>query len=268
MAPFEDSTVTNIHTIRLASRTRNIGSALTALLFLMSSLVSAAESGFYVGGNLGVSMIDDTASTALIAACEPFCFPDELSINGRAFDSNETAWGAVIGWHAIDWLALEIGYTDLGNTGQEQPFSFIGLVPGGITGLPPGIGPGIIVTTPAIFPTSSNNAALDIEEWSFSAKFTISLFSDLSANWLIGITRVDFESQGSLTIPVIVSLSPTITELITFPFASPESETGFIWGFGFAWDLNERFSVELGYRKHETQVIEVETVSLGITFAL
>jgi len=231
-------------------------------------MVSVAESEFYVGGNIGVSMIDDTASTALIAACEPLCFPDELSINGRAFDSNETAWGAFIGWQAIDWFALEIGYTDLGNTGQEQQFSFIGLVPGVITVLPPGIGSGIIVTTPPIFPSSNNTAALNIEEWSISAKFNISLFSDLSANWLIGVTRTEFESQGSLTIPVIVSLSPTITELVTFPFASPESETGFIWGFGFAWDLNERSSVDLGYRKHETQVIDVETVSFGITFTL
>lgn len=241
---------------------------------LMSTSTLSNADSFYVGANIGVSMIDDTANSSLIAACEPNCFPDQLSINGLAFDSNETAWGAFVGWDATGWLALEIAYTDLGNTGQEAPFGFFGQVPTiGIAANPgiavnPALVSGFSAFGGPAFDLSQNGVALNIEEWSISAKFKKSLFSQFSATWSIGISRADFESQGSLTIPVIVGFNPTVVDIVTWPYASPESETGFTWGFGLAWKWNERVSIDLGYRKHETRVVDVETASLSISFRL
>ena len=234
---------------------------------LMLVIQPSIADTFYVGGSIGVSMIDDTASAPLTTAVAPILLPSEFSLNGLAFDSNETASGVFIGWNATNWLALEFGYTDLGNTGLSLQLGFFGtvsltqpIVP--IVPLPPPVG---IVAFSA---PPGTNAALGIEEWSITAKFRKSLFSKLSANWSVGVTRAQFEAFGQLTINEIVSLNPPVFNPVAHPYASPETETGFNFGLGFAWDFNDRFSADIGYRRHDTRVIDAETVTLRLIFTL
>ncbi|MCP4302609.1 MAG: hypothetical protein GY783_18655 [Gammaproteobacteria bacterium] len=229
----------------------------------------ASADTFYFGANIGVSIIDDTANAALSSSSALGVLPDEISLDGRPYDSNETASGAFIGWNANDWLAVEFGYTDLGNTGQSLPIGFVGPVPLAMppalpTDIPPGGG------LVAAFPTSfnSNASALGVEEWFIAAKFSKSLISDLAANWSVGITHAQFDADGRLTINEIVTLNPLVINRMTRPYASPESEIGFNFGFGFAWDFNGRFSADIGYRRHDTRVIDVETVTLQLIITL
>lgn len=107
-----------------------------------------------------------------------------------------------------------------------------------------------------------NGSALDIEAWSISARISKPLISKLSANWLVGITQSQIDAGGQLTINEIVSLNPLVLNRMDNPFALPESETGFNFGFGFAWDFGDRYFAEVGYRKYDTRVIELDTVTL------
>jgi len=217
---------------------------------------------FYFGANIGVSMIDDTANATLTSSSAPGVLPDEISLDGRTFDSNETASGIFVGWNANDWLAVEFGYTDLGNTGQSLPIGFFGPVP---LVIPPANFGGLIAV-PASF--NANASALGVEEWFIAAKFSKSLISGVAANWSVGITRAQFDADGQLTISEIVTLNPLVINRITRPYASPESETGFNFGFGVAWDFSDRFSADIGYRRHDTRVIDVESVMLQLIVTL
>lgn len=52
-------------------------------------------------------------------------------------------------------------------------------------------------------------------------------------------------------------------QIETIPFSSPGDETGLTWGFGFKWKVHERALVGIEYRQHNTQVLDVNTLSLG-----
>ena len=242
-------------------------SALIVAFLLVGPPVIAGD--FYIGGSIGVSMIDDTVDAANTLPVELGVFPEEFSLNGRAFDSNETASGITIGWNANDWLAVELAYTDFGNTGQSLPtglFSQVPLVTPAVSpiGIPPNFGG--FVSVP-IF-SNTNAAALSVEEWSIGAKFRKTLISNLSANWSIGITRAQFDADGQLTINELVTLDPLVINRIGLPYASPKSETGFNFGLGFAWRFSDRYSADIGYRRHDTRVIDVETVALQLIVTL
>ncbi len=209
----------------------------------------AAKENFYISVNLGVSMIDDSAHADPIQTTDPGTLPAEISINGLSFDSNETTWGALVGWRATDWLALELGYADLGNVGDDF-----------LTGFAAFGGSGVVIT---------NAVALNIDEWYFGTKFRLPLSSKFSANWFAGISRAEFEAQGQLVFfRVLPGGPPFAFEPVVTKFASPDQETGLIWGFGFAWKVNKRLSLDLGYRQHNTQVINVDTISLGFLISM
>lgn len=223
---------------------------------------------FYVGASIGASRIDDVVDTS------PTNFsgqglPSKLSLDGARLDSNETAAGAFVGWNVNDWLSLELSYTDLGEAAPRRPDAFVTPIPIAIptpTGLfpsPPGF-----FTRPTIPFTIGGSAAMGVEEWSVSAKFTKALAPRLSANWFVGLTHADFEALGQFTINEIVSFVPLETRPVSIPFSSPGSEAGYVYGFGFSWELNNRLSTDIGYRKHDTQAVQVETVSLRLAFSL
>ena len=214
-------------------------------IFLLSSNLAAKEN-FYISVNLAVSMIDGSAHADPNQTTDPGTLPAEISINGLSFDSNETAWGALVGWNATDWFALELGYADLGNVGEEF-----------LTGFPVSS----IISTDAV--------ALTIDEWYFSTKFRLPLSSKFSANWFAGISRAEFEAQGQLVLFQVLFIgAPFVVDQVILPFASPDQETGLIWGFGFPWAVNKGLSLDLDYRQHNTQVLNVDTISLGFSASM
>lgn len=226
----------------------------------------AISQDFYVGGHLGVAMIDDTASAAVSAG--PLSPPEQISVNGLPFDTDETTYGIFVGWHARDWLAFEAGYSVLGNSGAAlgaPAFLPVPLITPTIPPGPPSVGG--FVSRP-ISTAFGPIAALDIEEWSIRAKFEKALTSHISANWSIGITRSEFDAAGALRISNLISLNPPVFEPVDIPFATPSSETGYVAGFGFQWDIDPRFSVDLGYRRHDTRVVVVDSVQLQLLVTL
>ena len=239
-----------------------------ALVIPLAATIFAAPApaqDFYFGLGAGVSVFDDAVDTSGNAPFSPGQLPAEFSLDGRRFDSSETALEFTVGWNALDWLSLELGYTDFGNSGQAAQFGFIGPAPvvtPSPVSPPPGITPvpGPIVAGP--FPANFNAAALEVEAWSLSAKFRWPLVADLSANWLVGISRASYDASGQFTFNEVVSLNPLVVNTTNVPFASPDDEIGYRAGFGFEWRFSDRFSADIGYRRHDTGALALDTVML------
>lgn len=216
---------------------------LIATILVLTLLLAAAGAGaemLYVGGSLGASRFDGTAD-----ADQPDFvgqLPEALSINGLPFESTETAWSAYGGWQIRRWVALELGFSDLGNSGVET----ITAIFGG--------DPGVALVS---------GRSLGIEEWHLGTRFSVPLSRNVSADWMVGLTRAQFEVTGG--VPILIGLSP-VTQIESLPFTPPGDETGLAWGFGFKWKLHERARIGIEYRQHNTRVFDIDTLSLGATF--
>ncbi len=213
---------------------------LIATSFLFFSVVGAQADDFYIGGSVGGSKFDGIADTDTNQFGNFNRVPTELTINGLDLESTETAWSAYAGWFVRKWLALEIGYADLGDSGRDNP-EFFDL--DGTTRIRSG-------------------ASLNVEEWYLGARFSAPVSSKISANWLIGLTRASFETNGFL--PVLTGTGFFDAAIERIPFVSPKRETGLIWGFGFDLALSERLALDIAYRKHDTQVLYIDALTLGV----
>lgn len=212
------------------------------LLCLGSYSDGQAAESFYVGARLGTSQYDGTADASRSTAVSP-APPSQISISGLPFESDETAWGVYGGWRIKDWLALELGFNDLGNTGRETFVAFNGV--GAFT---------------------TRGVAVDVEEMYLASRFTLSLPGNWNANWTVGITRATFDTAGAIPLLVFPIFAPPPPQQL-IPYASPDDETGFIWGFGFGWDISDQWGLDIGYRQHNTQVFDVDTFVIGALFS-
>lgn len=213
---------------------------ITAILVLTLIFAAAGAETLYVGGSLGASRFDGTAE-----ADQPDFvgqIPEALSIDGLPFESTETAWSVYGGWQIRRWIALELGFSDLGNSGQESIIAIFG----GDSGV-----------------ALVSSRSLGIEEWHLGTRFSAPLSWNISADWVVGLTRAQFDVKGG--VPLLLGFSP-VTEIESVPFTSPGDETGLSWGFGFKWKLHERARIGIEYRQHNTRVLDVDTLSLGATF--
>ena len=213
--------------------------AIVTVFILGFAATSQANERFYIGARLGMSQYDgaaDASPTSGVRAAPS----SEISINGLPFESDETAWGMYGGWKIKDWLAVELGYNDLGNTGRETLVSFGGL---------------------AAFTT--RGVAVDVEELYLASRFSLSLAAKWNANWTVGLTQTAFDTEGTLPFLFIpFPGSPISGQPISY--ASPDDETGFIWGFGFGWTISDRWGLDIGYRQHDTQVFDVDTFAVSV----
>ena len=233
---------------------------------LLLSPIAKPET-FYIGASIGVSTVDDIVSADLTSSSQPGELPEEISLNGSAFDTSEPAYGIALGWRAKNWLAIELGYTDLGESKQTMRGPIFGTLTPALN--PAELPPGPIDFIGAIaVPVNLDGPALGIEEWYLAARFSASLISDLSANWSIGITHNQFDAGGQLTINEIVTLDPLVLNSTSIPYASPDNEIGYKFGFGFAWKFNDRFSADIGYQRRDTQVADIESIDLQLILSL
>ena len=200
----------------------------------------AAATDFYVEIQAGVSEYDGVADSGGGLPPGPVT---ELSIDGFPFESTESTWSVLGGWQLRDWFAVEAGYTDLGQSRWEPQFAIVAPGPGSF--IPP-------------------SATLDVDQWFLGARFSTALSDAFLADWTLGLARSAFDVDGGL--PGFVGQLGAEPQDI--PFASPGDETGAVWGIGFRWRLNPRFDVGLNYRQHNTGVIDVQAVTLGLRLAL
>ncbi|MEO1201071.1 MAG: outer membrane beta-barrel protein [Pseudomonadota bacterium] len=245
-----------------------------AVTLLASAPLASAE-GFYVAGRIGASSVNDAASASQAIFGGPD-LPSSVGLDGRPFDSSDTAAGLVVGWQAKSWLALELSYADLGEA-ESRPGGLIGPVPIVVPSVvspsvPINVTPNALVRPFTTIQANRNAATLSVTEWSFAARFSAKLVSKLSANWSIGVSQSEFDAGGEFQFLQPITPTPTPPdpgfEFVGVPYESPSSEVGFNWGLGFEWAFNDRFAADVGYRQHKTGVIDVESVTLQLRLSL
>jgi len=142
------------------------------------------------------------------------------------------AWSAFVGYQAASYLAYELAYWDLGRFESPIQSSF-----------------------------DVTQTLLGIKEWSLSARFSYPFSKEFYADWYIGISRATFDVEDRFLVSGVLPFT-------ILPSATPDDETGIIWGFGFTWQFLEKFGVSLDYRQHNVQVQDMETINLALLFSL
>ncbi|MDP1924000.1 MAG: TonB-dependent receptor [Thiobacillus sp.] len=146
--------------------------ALSAALGVSSA--HAADTGFYVGGSLGQSKIDISASD-IDAELASAGYPSSTSV-----DDSDTGWKLFAGYRIMKYLAVEGAYTNLGEASANS-----------IITAPPGV----------------VNATVEGEAWTVSAlgilpigdKF--SLFGRLGVNiWNVDVSATGTNSGATATV--------------------------------------------------------------------
>lgn len=221
--------------------------ALFATLFLMPSFAAAAESGFFIGASIGygsVNAIADTSQGVEFGALSfgPLPVPEIIAagVDNVAFEGDEMIWSGQIGYRLSRNVEFEFAFSEFGSFGSSQA-----------TGFP------------------SSAAKLDISEFSIGARLRYPFNERFGANWYLGISRASFEASGSAS--VIVSfggIPPTGLITVSEPYSDPDDETGYVWGFGVDFRLSERVRLDLNYKRHETQVLPIESLNFGVIFSL
>ena len=226
-------------------------------------------SDFYAGVSAGAAVYDDVAEAGPAQ--------DGLSLDGLNFDSTESAFGVHVGWQARAWLAIEVGYSDLGNSGVG---SQAGLAAFGTPVLmpptqlvPPNIDTSVInvlLTNPLLFPGNAfvgrsaltapaRPAAIGASQWHVEAEFRVPLRERLYAHWTVGLARTSFDAEGAINVFTLNAVPPLSATAMRLPNAAPGDETGIGWGFGFDFELNERFDLGADWRRRDTGVLDIDT---------
>ena len=187
----------------------------------------AAELPFYASVGVSLSETNSVAETDVpplsFIVGDPTQlpqFPDELPVNGLAFDDDDTGITAALGYQFVDFFALELGYQDLGSFQARAPiFNAFGSLP-----IP---------------------ATIDASAVSLGAQFGFPLTERLRATWHLNVIRADFEAGGEAVIGFLVGPVPGPPgNIIVIPYADPDDETGYGFGFGLSWAFNKHFEAE------------------------
>ncbi|MCI0441474.1 MAG: porin family protein [Chloroflexi bacterium] len=202
---------------------------------------ASAQGGFYVGVSIGYSQVDGLAHSdgdLEFSFPQPPALPEIVAagINDVAFADSDSPRAVFIGYRINQYIGVQLGTVELGAFSSDQTARSFG------------------------------SATVEIDEYALSAKVQYPLTRRLSANWQLGLTRSDFDVDGDAE--VVFGLPGGGGFFVDrTPFSAPNSETGYLWGFGFGWKLTPRVSVDLNYTRHDTQVLEVDTLDLGVVFA-
>lgn len=244
----------------------------TAIFFLGLITAPALADGFYFGAEIGVAASDGIIHADRVVPCGAGCMPGQVSLDGLHLDAEDAAWGLFAGWQFRNWLSFELAYDDLGEQEDELVILPSPLIVPGPLVVPElnsdylSYGPPNLVSVP--IEPDWGWAGLGLEEVSFNAYFRHALTERFSAWWTLGVSLVTFEASGYYEMQILTGLQPTALEIRRIPFATPDDETGYRWGFGAEYAFNDRFALQVGYRRHELQVIEVESLSLRFRVGL
>lgn len=235
-----------------------------ALTLFACAQASARDWPIYIGASYGITDVDSIADTNVDV---PFGqLPESIPINGLPFDNDDGAWSTFLGYELFDFMAIELGYSDLGKIDAgASTFAFVS---------PP---------------------AVDMESMHLSARFRWPLTGRFAATWHAGVTRTDFDVSGVARIGVVIigptpPVEPILGGIIgdplfptrprpgepNFPFPTPEErpfaqiddDTGYRFGFGFDWQFVDRASAALEYSRHDVGVFELDNYSLRLALHL
>jgi OmpA-OmpF porin, OOP family len=220
------------------TRSSAMGSALLVAA-LASASVAAADQGFYVGLDAGMSSfgvsqeeLDDVAFGAIEDAGFSVTTP------GSDFDDSGTAYGLVVGYRISKNFAVEGSYVDLG----QADYGAGGSVTNGITTVPMFFSVDILSKGPAL----SVMGILPLNEsWSLDARLG-AFFGEFSAD--IAVTSAAISDSGTVS----------------------NSSASTLYGVGVDYAFTSHWSVRLDYRRFDNvgdSDVSVDLASAGLRYA-
>lgn len=248
---------------------RSISMTLRVLVFFMSLVAgtSGMAERLPVYASIGglYSESDTTLSTDRPAPGS--IEHSEIPLDGLPIDDDDTGWSASLGYQITSWFALEIGYMDLG-TVEPEGFPFLlGREPIGIASpIPPG-------------------PALESTAFTLAGQFQYPLTQRLHATWHLGIADAEFEAKGARLAPVLtpappffgidpgtpffpggpgVPGGPIFVDADAVPYADPDGEIGYFFGFGLSWELSPHFDIEASYSRRDLDVLEYDSFGVRL----
>lgn len=232
------------------------GGLLVACLLARTSQAEGLPVYLAVGGSF--AQADTTVDTD--NRLQPFP-PSEISLNGLPFDDDSSGWSIDVGYQITDFLAVEIGYDDLGKFDGKAPVTagtpLFAPVPGAGFYVPPAFFIGVAPVIP-----DPLQRTLDVRSFNLAARFGVDLTKRVRATWHLGLARAEFDARGSTVFLLPPeTISEPFTEL-SVPFADPGEETGYLFGFGIGFDLSRQFDAELTYSRQDLRVLEFDTIEL------
>ena len=100
----------------------NLKTALFASLALAAGTATAADDGFYVGAGVGYgSMSVDSQKIDNVLDSE--LTPTGYFVDGSNVDDGASPWSAFVGYRFMKYVAVELGYIDLGNADYSSAVS-------------------------------------------------------------------------------------------------------------------------------------------------
>lgn len=222
----------------------------TIALLSISTLMNAVFAGAALAGepsfyaSVGVSLsqtngLAETDSTPPLSSVGEFPeFPDELPLNGSAFDDDDTGWAAALGYRFTDYFAMEVGFEELGTFQAKAQ----------LTGTPEAV---------------ALPLTIDASGFSLAAQFGYPLSERLRATWHLGVVRAGFDAEGEAVI-AILGPGPSFEGFVVVPYVDPDDETGYRFGFGVSWAFNQHFEAELAYSHQDLQVLDFDSFALRL----
>ena len=177
-----------------------------------------------------------------------------------------------------DWLAVELAFSDLGNFRQSGgAFGFIApaaavplsaLLPPSprlpLTGAFPSLPP--FAATPIPVPPP---AEVSVQSYSLSLRASREIWRSLSATWTLGVSRSSIDVDGAILTPVRQAPAdgPGFA-LQRVPYERPDSEFGYLLGFGAEWAFTQRLRASLELLRRDTGVLQLDSLEAGLRFRL
>ena len=215
--------------------------------FVLATIIAlpavATARGFYAAATTGYSRVDGVAQTDLgleFSTSLPPAVPEITSagIDGVAFADGDFSGGVVVGYQVNPHLGIELGAARLGDFDSDQSAR------------------------------NPDSATIECDEFALSARLRFPLTQRLSANWQLGLTRSEFDVSGEAEVVFALPDGGGSIVAARKAFSAPENATGYLWGFGFSWQLTPRLSVDLNYTSHDNTVLKVDGVDLGLMVAV
>lgn len=210
-----------VSTARLAVRSAALVAALAA-----TSMAFAQQSPFYVGGALGVSMIDGDYASQVQAAGAPL--PGYTFHSARRDGDNEFAGRIYGGYRFHPNFAAELGYSNFGSQGVAYRLNKS-------TELVPSNSPYVVRGSQKL-----DGLTLDLVG-------TMPVSKAFSVNGRVGLMASNLRYSESIANPVLNN-GNYVVENTSFS-APSERQTRFHWGVGTSYQLNPKLALTLDYQR-------------------
>ena len=200
----------------------------------------AAENKFYVGGAYGTAHYSGDGPL-FSSDTTPFAFQP-----GQSFSGNDGTFSLYLGYHFNNFVSVELSYADLG--GVSNSFKGNGVPPDHIPFIP-----------------HHDGQRAKADNISFSVIAGSNITKKLDVFMELGFSHMEFDVEGYYS---STSLDESYDRVVRSSSLTGlgSSGNGIVFGVGGRYEITDRISARLQWRRHVMDRLDIDTATLGIEF--